>query len=147
MKIDQINKKIMEHLRDGRKSFRKISEALGITENTVRARVRKLEESGILSISGYVDAEAMVGHKIAVIGAKLNTMEFERVGEEVSKLNRVVSVGITTGRFDLLITVHLKASFQLLDFIKKEISQIDGIHSIETFVIERGWEIKVPYII
>jgi len=55
MKIDDINIEIIKHLRDGRKSFKKIAKILGITENTVRSRVNKLTNEGILEITGLVN--------------------------------------------------------------------------------------------
>ena len=55
MKIDNINIEIIKHLKDGRKSFKSIADDLNITENTVRARVNKLSEEGVLQISGLID--------------------------------------------------------------------------------------------
>lgn len=52
MKIDDINLEIMKELREGRKSFKKIADILQITENTVRSRVKKLTEEGVLDICG-----------------------------------------------------------------------------------------------
>lgn len=54
MHIDKINLSIIKHLRSGRKSFKKIAEQLSLSENTVRARVRKLIDNGILQIKGVV---------------------------------------------------------------------------------------------
>ena len=59
MDIDQISLSIIEHLRDGRKSYKKIAVQLSLSENTVRTRVHKLIEEGILEISGLVDPEAI----------------------------------------------------------------------------------------
>jgi Lrp/AsnC family transcriptional regulator, regulator for asnA, asnC and gidA len=57
MKIDDTNKAIINHLRDGRKSFKLIAQDLNITINTVRARVSKLVNEGLLDIVGLVDTE------------------------------------------------------------------------------------------
>jgi len=55
MKIDDLNISIVRHLREGRKSYKVIAEDLGVSENTVRSRVSKLEEEGVLEIIGLVD--------------------------------------------------------------------------------------------
>ncbi len=44
VKIDEINYAIINHLRDGRLSFKKIADSLAVSEGTVRARVKKLKE-------------------------------------------------------------------------------------------------------
>lgn len=83
MKIDETNISIIKHLRDGRKSYSSIAEELSITENTVRSRVNKLVEEKVLEISGLVDPESLPGHKLVLIGIKLNTMELERKAREL----------------------------------------------------------------
>ncbi|MDD3991484.1 MAG: AsnC family transcriptional regulator, partial [Desulfobacteraceae bacterium] len=55
MKIDDQTISIIQHLRDGRTSFKKIAAALDLSENTVRARVNRLREEGVLEICGLVD--------------------------------------------------------------------------------------------
>lgn len=147
LKLDRLNMRIISHLQEGRKSFKKISLALGVAENTVKARVRKLEEEGILKIAAYITPEAMEGHQIVYIGIKLKNMNYISKGEEISRINRVVSVGVVTGRYDLIATVHLKRDFDLLEFLSKELGLVEGIESIESFIVYKGFEIKVPYII
>ncbi len=51
-KMDETNKAIIRQLCDGRKPFSAIAEELSITENTVRSRVNKLIDEGVLQISG-----------------------------------------------------------------------------------------------
>ncbi len=57
MNMDEISLQIIKHLREGRKSFGEIGKNLPVTTNTVRARVRKLIENGVLEIIGSIDPE------------------------------------------------------------------------------------------
>ena len=114
MNIDKINLAIIKHLRSGRKSYKKIAEQLSVSENTVRARVQKLIDHGILEITGLVDPEAINGHRIVMVGVKLKTMDLVNKGEEFSKVKGVISVSVVTGRFDLILMVLLKTGFGLL---------------------------------
>jgi Lrp/AsnC family transcriptional regulator for asnA, asnC and gidA len=59
MKIDEINISIINHLKDGRISFKKIADDLLVSEGTIRARVKRLQEEGVLEIVGLVDPEAI----------------------------------------------------------------------------------------
>jgi Lrp/AsnC family transcriptional regulator, regulator for asnA, asnC and gidA len=147
MKIDDINIEIIKHLRDGRKSFKKIAKILGITENTVRSRVNKLTEEGVLEITGLVDPEAISGHRIVFVGVKLSTFNLVEKGKEFSKLKGVVSVSVVTGRFDLILVVLLKEGFELLEFYTQEVYQLKGVRSVETFVVYKGYNLKAPYIL
>lgn len=144
--LDLLNKRIIAELQEGRKPYKQIATSIGVSENTVKARVRKLEEEGLLKIAGFVDPEAMDGHRIVYIGVKLKDMNYIEKGREISKLHRVVSVGVVTGRYDLIVTVHLKHGFGLLEFLSEELSHVDRIESIETFMVYKSFQIKVPYI-
>ncbi len=147
MKIDKTNIEIIKQLRDGRKSFRKIAEELSITENTVRSRVSKLQDDNILEIAGIVDAESLPGHQQVIFGVKLQNMELLAKAEEFSKLDCVISSCVVTGRFDLIVVVILNEENTLLEFITKKVGSIEGVKSIESFVVFKGFNMKVPYIL
>jgi Lrp/AsnC family transcriptional regulator for asnA, asnC and gidA len=147
MNIDKINLAIIKHLRSGRKSYKKIAEQLSLSENTVRARVQKLIDHGILEITGLVDPEAINGHRIVMVGVKLKTMDLVNKGEEFSKLKGVISVSVVTGRFDLILTVLLKTGFGLLEFYTEEVSKLKDVQSVETFVVYKSYNLKIPYVI
>ncbi len=147
MKLDKTNVAILKELRDGRKSFKEISEKLKVSENTIRSRVGKLVETGVLTITGLVNPELLPGHKVAMVGVKLNTMDLVNKGKEFSKLRGVVSACAVTGRFDLMLIVFLKESFGLLEFYTNEVAKISGIQSVETFVVYKNYNLNVPYII
>jgi Lrp/AsnC family transcriptional regulator for asnA, asnC and gidA len=147
MKIDETTIAILRHLRQGRKSFKAIAEEMAITENTVRTRVKKLERAGILEIAGLVDPGGIPGHKVVYIGVKLDTSNLVEKGEEFITLKGVVSVSVVTGRFDLMLQVVLKEGFGLLEFYTNEVSRLKGVLSVETFVVYKGYNLKVPYIL
>ena len=147
MKIDKINIDIIKRLRNGRESYKKIANELGVSENTIRSRVTKLQKDGILEITGLVDADKIPRHKVVLVGVKLATMNLVKKGEEFSKLRGVVSVSVVTGRFDLILKVLLKEGFGLLEFYTNEVARLEGVQSVETFVVYKGYNLKVPYIL
>ncbi len=147
MKIDEINISIIRSLRDGRKSFRDIADSLKVSENTVRSRVSKLIDDGVLDISGLVNPDALPNHQVAIIGIKLNNVTMVRDMEKFSKLKGVISISIVTGRYDLLMTVMLKEGFGLLDFYREEMSKMKNIQSVETYIVYKSFNLKVPYLL
>jgi Lrp/AsnC family transcriptional regulator for asnA, asnC and gidA len=147
MKIDNTNLAVIKQLRDGRRSFKDIAHELGLSENTVRTRVHKLMEEGILEVAGVVDPEALPGHRVVMVGVKLQTMDLINKGEEFSRLRGVVSVSVVTGRYDLILLVFLKEGFGLLEFYTNEVAQIKDVQSVETFVVYKAYNLKIPYIL
>jgi len=146
MNIDKINLSIIKHLRNGRKPYKKIADELSLSENTVRSRVNKLIDDGVLEITGLVDAEAVSEHRVVIVGVKLATMELVKKGEEFSLLKGVINVNVVTGRFDLILVVLLKPGFGLLEFYTEEVSKLSEVQSVETFVVYKSYNLKVPYI-
>jgi len=146
MKIDETNIAIIRELKQGKKSFKRIADKLSITENTVRSRVNKLQEEGVLDICGLVDPATLPGHRVVIIGIKLSEMNLVEKGEEISKLKGVISVSVVTGRYDLIIFVLFKKGFGLLEFYTDEIAKVKGVNSVETFVVYKSYNLKVPYI-
>ena len=147
MKIDETNRRIIKQLRNGRKSFDEIARELSITPNTVRSRVKRLMADGILDIVGVINPDKMDNHFLSIVGVKLRNMNLIRKGDEFRKLKGVISVGIVTGQFDLIITVLLNNEFSLLDFLTKEVSKISDVMSTETFVVYKNFNLKVPYVV
>jgi len=139
MKIDDVNIEIIKELRDGRKSFKKIADKLNITENTVRTRVNKLKEEKVLDICGLFDPSSLPGHTTVVIGIKLSEMNLVEKGEEISRLRGVISTSVVTGRYDLITLVLFKEGFGLLEFYTDEMSKVQGISAVETFVVYKSY--------
>lgn len=148
-KIDETNKAIIKQLCDGRKAYSAIAEELNITENTVRARVNKLIEEGVLQITGLVDPECIPGLQVVMMGVKLKTLDLERKAKEFSRLRGVISSVVVTGRYDLIVQLILSddENLSLLDFFKHELVKINEVLEVETFVVYQSHNYRIPYIL
>lgn len=145
MELDEINLAIINHLNDGRMPFKKIADSLALSEGTIRARVKKLKEEGVLDITALVDPEAMVDQSIVMVGVRLKDMDLVKKGEEFSKLRGVISVAVVTGRFDLILTVLLTKDFPMVKFYTEEVSKLENVRAVETFVVYKSFNLKVPF--
>ena len=57
-------------------------------------------------------------------------------------------MAVLTGRHDLILTVLLNEEFGLLDCYTNEFSKChDGVSSIETFIVYKGFGLKVPSVL
>ena len=149
MKLDETNKAIIKELNNGRRAFSTIAEKIGITENTVRSRVNKLIEDGILQISGLVNPQYIPEMQVVVMGIKLSTLNLEDKAKEVLKLKGVISVMVVTGRYDLIAQIVTSSNDDqsLLNFFKNELSKVKGVSDVETFVVYQSHNYMIPYIL
>ncbi len=148
MKLDETNKAIIKELSNGRKAFSAIADKIGITENTVRARVNKLIEDGVLQISGLVDPQYIPDMQVVFMGIKLSTLDLEKKAQEFLALKGVISVVVVTGRYDLIVSLATGTSgdTSLLNFFKNELSKIQEVSDVETFVVYQSHNYRIPYI-
>lgn len=98
MKTDEMDIDIMRHIRDGRKSLKKIADAINLSENSARKRLNKMMDEEVLEISGLVDPTSIPGHMVDLVGVKLSTMELIKRAKDFKELRSVVSANMVTGR-------------------------------------------------
>jgi len=142
--VDTTDIAIINELKDGRVSYKAVAGRLDLAEGTVRNRVKKLQKEGILDITGLVDPEALPEHSVVMIGVQVQDMDLVKKAEEFSRLRGVISVCVVTGRFDLIVTVMLAKDFGILKFYTEEAVKISSIRSVETFVVYKSFNLKVP---
>ncbi len=100
-----------------------------------------------MEISGLINPEIIDGHGVVMVGVKLQSMDLVNKGKEFSNLKGVASVSVVTGRFDLILIVFLKPGFGLLEFYTEEVSKIQDVQSVETFVVYKSYNLKIPYVL
>jgi Lrp/AsnC family transcriptional regulator, regulator for asnA, asnC and gidA len=140
--LDEIDRAIIQALRtDGRTNNSVIAAQLNVAEGTVRQRVRKLTEAGVLRISALVNPEVISEHQLCVIGIKITeSQRLEATGEEVSRLPEVRSVAIVTGRYDLIVEVLVASNHGLIRFLSESLASVQGIQSSETFLLLKTYD-------
>ena len=148
-RVDDTNKAIIKALSDGRRPYSAVAEELGITENTVRSRVNRMIDEGLLRITALVDPSMLPGVQVVVMGVKLKTMELERKAREFSALRGVFSASVVTGRYDLIVQLQLseEEGLSLLDFFKSELVKVAEVQEVETFGVYQSHQLWIPYCI
>jgi Lrp/AsnC family transcriptional regulator for asnA, asnC and gidA len=140
--LDEIDRGIVAALReDGRTNNSVIAAQLGIAEGTVRQRMRKLTEAGIVRVSALVNPEIISEHQLCMIGLNLTeSRRLEACAAEISKLPEVRSVAIVTGRYDLLAEVLVDSNHGLIRFLSESLAEVPGIESTETFLLLKTYD-------
>ena len=131
--LDDLSKHIIEQLQqDGRRSYAKIAEAVGLSEAAVRQRVQRLVEGGAMQIVAVTDPMTLGFRRQTMIGIRCSG-ELEHVADHLAALDEIDYVVITAGSFDLLIEVVCEDDDQLLEILSR-VRAIPSVTSTETFV-------------
>jgi Lrp/AsnC family transcriptional regulator, regulator for asnA, asnC and gidA len=132
--INDSDRAIIEQLQeDGRRSYGRIGEAVGLSEGAVRQRVGRLLRSEAIRIVAVVDPD-MLGFRVrATVGLRLDGRSDEVVAqlEPIPEIDYVVS---TAGRFDLLIEVQCEDQERFYELLNDTIKVIPGVRETETFM-------------
>jgi len=142
LSLDEVDRGIIAALRaDGRAGNSAVAKQLGVTEGTVRQRIKKLLEAGLLRVTALVNPEIMPDHQLCLLGIKVDeSKQLEARARAVSERPEVRSVAIVTGRYDLLVEVLVPSNHGLIQFLADSLALVPGIESSETFLLLKTYD-------
>lgn len=133
--LDEIDLRIMDALRkDGRVAFAQIAEQLGVSPGMIRQRYSRLVDQGYLKVVAITNPLRMGFKTMAMIGIRADGSKLLDVADKVSKLDEVIYMTISSGRFDIFAEVVCRDHEDLLRFITEKLSTIDGVRESESFM-------------
>ena len=131
IELDATDEAIIALLRaDGRLAYRAIARELGITENTVRARVRRLEESDTMRVVAVTDIEAAGFGMLLAIGVQVENRSPEQVDREMAAMPEVFSVNVVVGTHDVEILVVAEDQGALNDLLNNRLAGVPGVRRL-----------------
>ncbi|MBY9017562.1 MAG: Lrp/AsnC family transcriptional regulator [Promethearchaeota archaeon] len=134
--MDLIDIKILEELKNNsRMSYNEISERIEKTEATVRRRVQKLKDQGVIkrfTIDYEVDSKPKVS---ATIKIEPDFKDIKRILSELRNIEEINVIWRLSGDCGLLMKVDIPSIEQFNPLIEDKISRIQGIKIIETCFI------------
>jgi Lrp/AsnC family transcriptional regulator for asnA, asnC and gidA len=138
---DETDWKIIEILQGGWVPNNTIARTLEISEGTVRSRLKKLKDSGILTVRALINPDVLSNKQLVLVALTVaESRLLERKAEEISQLPNVLSVSITSGRYDLIAEVLVDSNKGLVRFLTEELSGIEGISRSESFILLKNYK-------
>ena len=133
--MDELDRNVIAILQsDGRASNAKIARAVGVSEGTVRRRLRRLIDDDVIQVLAVPNLEQMGYGTSAVIGIQTEPGKVEHVADTITALPESHYVSITTGPYDVFVWVGVESPEQLWAFLKNSVGTIDGVKRLETLV-------------
>ena len=137
MKIDGTDKKIiLELTNNSRTPVLEISRKIGISGAAIHQRIRKLEESGLISGHHLKLNPKVLGYStLAFVGVHFD--KAERNSEAIKSMKNIPEIlecHYTTGNWSVFIKVLCHDNEHLMELIKTKLQTINGISRTETFI-------------
>ena len=132
--LDKLDRAIVESLSpDARVSNRQIAESLGVTEGTVRARIKRMEEQKQLRITAVTNIDRFADATLAYIWIEVERSDQTRgIAQALAQVPELGFVGVMLGRSDILAITMVKNTEHLASFVRQHISSIPGVRRTES---------------
>jgi Lrp/AsnC family transcriptional regulator for asnA, asnC and gidA len=133
-RLDKVDRQIVEWLsRDARTSNRQIATELGVTEGTVRARIKRMEDEKLIRITAVTNIDRFRDAALAYVWVEVERSEqIEQVAEQMAVMKEFGFVGVMMGRYDILGITMVRNTEHLARFVHKQISSLDGVRRTES---------------
>jgi Lrp/AsnC family transcriptional regulator, regulator for asnA, asnC and gidA len=134
--LDEIDRRVIKILQeDGRRPNTEIARDLHVSETTIRKRVSALVSQGLINIVAVPTPRAVGLNLSAIIGISVILPKLKGISEELKRQKEVRYVGLSTGRYDIIVEAFFVDQQHFLDFISNRLGGMDGITSLETSMI------------
>lgn len=137
VEIDGIDKEILRDLmNDARKPILQIANKIGISGAAIHQRLKKLEQSGVISGSKFTVSNKVLGYNtMAFVGIYLDKASSNpEAVRELKKIPEVLECHYTTGNWSILIKIICRDNEHLMHLLNTKIQAIDGVSRTETFI-------------
>lgn len=134
--MDAIDRDIISYLQyDGRMPYTHIAEELGITEGSVRRRVKQLAEDGIMQIVAIVEPHHLGYNEAGMIGINVQAHMMIEAADAIAQLPEVTYLFQAAGEFDLFAEVFCEDREHFVTFLNSRLHKIPGVERTQSFLI------------
>jgi len=123
--------------KNGRRPNTEIGRALDLTETTIRKRIARLIEEGLVNIVAVPTPRAVGMATSAIIGVSVQLGNLDMVSKKLSSYSEVRYLGLSTGRYDIIIEAFFNDTEHLFAFVSDKLGALPEVSSVETSIILR----------
>lgn len=134
-KLDELDRRLIDLLsQDARVSNRAIAGQLGVTEGTVRGRIKRLQSERLIAFTAITGLAMARKSRLAFINIEAETGSVRAVMRALSLIAEIDGVMATTGRFNILALCLFDELEMLADIASERIRVLPGVRHVETAI-------------
>ena len=130
--VDQTDVSIIHQLQiDGRVSNRSLAESLGVSEGTIRARIKRLEQERCIRIVAVTDMIHLGMDLFAIMDVEIEPSQLDSTARRICEFPEVQYAASILGRHQLLLGIVALNRADLVDFVDQRLGKLPGIRRTE----------------
>lgn len=134
-RLDDLDQKIVEKLaRDARTSNRAIASELGVTEGTIRTRIKRLQGEGLMQFTVVKDFRMAGSPNLCMLGIDADPSRVPALAKAIGEIPEINCVVVLLGRFSLLAMGLFTNIEQLDQLVTERIRSLPGVQRVETAI-------------
>jgi Lrp/AsnC family transcriptional regulator for asnA, asnC and gidA len=131
-RLDDLDRKIVAALgQDARVSNRQIAADLGVTEGTIRTRLKRLQNEGLVQFTVVTDFRMAGSPNLVMMGIHADPSRVSALAEELSAIEEIGCVIVLLGRYNLMAMGLFKSVEQVDDLVRARIKVLPGVRDVE----------------
>jgi Lrp/AsnC family transcriptional regulator, regulator for asnA, asnC and gidA len=144
--LDHLDRMIISQLQeDGRRSFRAIARTLDVSEGTVRFRVTRLQETGVLRILALADPYALGYAVQASVLVRVKPAGHAHVAETLTAWPEVMYLSSCAGSADLYMHIVCRDHDDLWRLLGERLGAVEGVEGTDTYMELRVHKARYVY--
>lgn len=133
--MDKLDIRIISLLQDdGTATNAGIARQVGVSEETVRRRLKRLVQEEYIKVVALPDPVKLGYESEVLIGVQVDADKVDAVSDALANMDEINWVSITTGSFDIFAWATLKSSEELSVFLRTKVGVTPGVRRLETFI-------------
>jgi Lrp/AsnC family transcriptional regulator for asnA, asnC and gidA len=134
--LDELDRAILALLQeDARLTNRAIAARVHSSEATVRRRIDRLLDLGLMRIVAVASPFALGYHSVAIVGVQIDRSQQRAIETALQALPEVRFIGLSIGSFDMMLEVWMPDPEALLNFLNDRLSSLEGVRKVEAWQI------------
>jgi len=134
-RLDPLDRKIVDKLsRDARISNRAIAAGLGVTEGTIRSRIKRLQKEGLIHFTVVTDFRLAGSPNLCMMGIDADPARVTELAEQLRQIPEINCVVLLLGRYNLLAMGLFTNIEQLNELVTRQIRNLPGVQRVETAI-------------
>lgn len=133
--LDDLDHRIIAILsKDARVSNRSIAADLGVNEGTIRLRLKRLQQEGLIAFTALISPRLDRSTKTAFVSIQADMTRFKQIARELRQIPTIHSIMTVLGPFNIMTTCFYREIEDLHEVTVRQILAVEGVQHVETSI-------------